>query len=132
MLPTPQGETSLALKDGSGKDVQLFAAANQPGAAPAALEYTWKQGAEDAAKTQPYFEAKRNLEELQRFRQILDAKIAYEKIDVDLPKTMMVEVVDKAVPAASPSSTLWEKIRGKTDELQEHRAHQSRARPVGH
>jgi Mg-chelatase subunit ChlD len=65
------------------------------------------------AKTQPYFEAKRELEEAQRFRQILDAKIASEKIDVDLPKTMMVEMVDKAVPASSPSSSLWEKVTGK-------------------
>jgi polysaccharide biosynthesis transport protein len=55
-----------------------------------------------ANDTRPYFEAKRALEELQRFRQILDAKIAYEKIDVDLPKTMMVEVVDKAVPGLRP------------------------------
>jgi len=52
--------------------------------------------------TRPYFEAKRALEELQRFRQILDAKIAYEKIDVELPKTMMVEVVDRAMPGLRP------------------------------
>ena len=55
-----------------------------------------------ANRTRPYFEAKRTLEELQRFRQILDAKIAYEKIDVELPKTMMVEIVDKAVPGLRP------------------------------
>jgi capsular exopolysaccharide synthesis family protein len=55
-----------------------------------------------AGQSRPYFEAKRDLEELQRFRQILDAKIAYEKIDVELPKTMMVEIVDKAVPGARP------------------------------
>ena len=54
-----------------------------------------------ANQTRPYFEAKRALEELQRFRQILDLKIASEKIDVDLPKTMMVEIVDKAVPGAA-------------------------------
>jgi len=48
--------------------------------------------------TRPYFEAKRALEELQRFRQVLDAKIAFEKIDVELPKTLMVEVVDRAMP----------------------------------
>jgi Mg-chelatase subunit ChlD len=58
--------------------------------------------------------AQRELDELHRFRQVLDAKIAGEKTDVALPKTMMVEIVDKAVPASSPSSTLWEKIRGKT------------------
>ena len=56
-----------------------------------------------ANQTRPYFEAKRALDELQRFRQILDMKIASEKIDVDLPKTMMVEIVDRAVPSARPA-----------------------------
>jgi polysaccharide biosynthesis transport protein len=55
-----------------------------------------------ANETRPYFEAKRTLEELQRFRQLLDYKIAGEKIDVELPKTMMVEIVDKAVPGMRP------------------------------
>jgi polysaccharide biosynthesis transport protein len=55
-----------------------------------------------ANQTRPYFEAKRALDELQRFRQILDWKIASEKIDVDLPKTTMVEIVDKAVPGLRP------------------------------
>jgi capsular exopolysaccharide synthesis family protein len=55
-----------------------------------------------ANQTRPYFEAKRALEELQRFRQILDWKIASEKIDVDLPKTTMVEIVDNAVPGLRP------------------------------
>ena len=58
---------------------------------------------EEANKTRPYFEAKRDLEALQRFSQVLDAKIAYEKIDVDLPKTAMVEIVDRAVPALRPA-----------------------------
>ncbi len=57
---------------------------------------------ETAATDRPYFEAKRRLEELQRFRQILDMKIASEKIDVDLPKSTMVEIVDKAIPGARP------------------------------
>jgi capsular exopolysaccharide synthesis family protein len=55
-----------------------------------------------ANRTRPYFEAKRALDELQRFRQVLDSKIAFEKIDVVLPKTMMVEIVDKAVPGLHP------------------------------
>ena len=55
-----------------------------------------------ANRTRPYFEAKRALDELQRFRQVLDSKIAFEKIDVVLPKTMMVEIVDKAVPGLRP------------------------------
>jgi Mg-chelatase subunit ChlD len=112
-LPSSPSEPSLALKYSSGKDVQQLAAANQPGATPGALGDTVRQVAEDSAKTRPYFEAKRELEELQRYRQILDAKIASEKIDVTLPKTMAVEIADKAAPASAPSSTLWEKIRGK-------------------
>ena len=65
-------------------------------------------------KTEPYFEAKRQLEELQRFRQILDTKITSEKIDVELPRTGMVEIVDKAgVPQRPQSPSLWDRIRGK-------------------
>jgi polysaccharide biosynthesis transport protein len=55
-----------------------------------------------ASLTRPYFDAKSELEELKRFRQVLDAKIAYEKIDVELPKTTMVEIVDKAQPGLRP------------------------------
>jgi polysaccharide biosynthesis transport protein len=55
-----------------------------------------------ANQTRPYFEAKRALDEDQRFRQILDYKIAGEKIDVALPKTTMVEIVDTAVPGLRP------------------------------
>jgi hypothetical protein len=47
----------------------------------------------------------RALEELQRFRQILDMKIANENVEVALPKTMMVEIVDRAVPALRPVSS---------------------------
>jgi beta-lactamase regulating signal transducer with metallopeptidase domain len=57
-----------------------------------------------ANKSRPYFEAKRNLEELQRFRQILEFKIAGERIDVDLPRTTMVEIVDWAAPGLRPVS----------------------------
>jgi polysaccharide biosynthesis transport protein len=55
-----------------------------------------------ASQSRPYFDAKRSLDELQRFRQILDMKIAAEKIDVELPKTAMVEIVDTAKPGLRP------------------------------
>ena len=55
-----------------------------------------------ANDTRPYFEAKRALDENQRFRQILDYKIAGENIDLALPKTAMVEIVDTAVPGLRP------------------------------
>jgi uncharacterized protein involved in exopolysaccharide biosynthesis/beta-lactamase regulating signal transducer with metallopeptidase domain len=58
----------------------------------------------EANRTRPYFEAKRALDELQRFRSILDLKIASEKIDEALPRTMPVEIVDRAVPPLRPIS----------------------------
>jgi capsular exopolysaccharide synthesis family protein len=55
-----------------------------------------------AAQSRPYFDAKRDLDEVLHFRQILDMKIASEQIDVALPKTMMVEIVDTAKPGTHP------------------------------
>jgi capsular exopolysaccharide synthesis family protein len=55
-----------------------------------------------ANKTRPYFEAKRDWEELVRFRQILATKIAMEKTDLQLPKNSMVEIVDTAKPGLRP------------------------------
>ncbi len=55
-----------------------------------------------ANQVRPYFEAKRDLEELVRFRQILTTKIAMEKTDLHLPKTSMVEIVDTAKPGPRP------------------------------
>jgi capsular exopolysaccharide synthesis family protein len=55
-----------------------------------------------ANESRPYFEAKRDLEELVRFRQILTTKIAMEKTDLQLPKSSMVEIIDTAKPGARP------------------------------
>ena len=55
-------------------------------------------------QTRPYFEAKRDLDELQRFRQILDIKIASEKIDLEPPNMMTVDIIDRATPAIRPAS----------------------------
>jgi Mg-chelatase subunit ChlD len=59
-----------------------------------------------------YQNAKEDLEQKKRFSQILDKKIAGEKIDVDLPKSTMVEIVDRAVPPTQKSSSLWDRLRG--------------------
>jgi Mg-chelatase subunit ChlD len=53
-----------------------------------------------------YSEAKRTLEEAQRFRQLLSMKAASERIDKTLPKTPMVEVVDHAdLPVRKPAAS---------------------------
>ena len=55
-----------------------------------------------AGQSRPYFEAKRDLDELIRFRQILQTKIAMEKTDLQIPKTSMVEIVDTAKAGLRP------------------------------
>jgi hypothetical protein len=50
-----------------------------------------------------YFDAKRNLENLSQFRRLLELKIGAEKIDEGLPKTMPVEIVDRAKPPSVPA-----------------------------
>ena len=57
---------------------------------------------ENAKKSRPYFEAKAKLEEKKRFRQILAYKMSAEKIDVALPRSSLVEIVDPARPGVSP------------------------------
>jgi hypothetical protein len=59
-------------------------------------------GIDNANKSRPYFTAKRKLEELQRFGQVLDMKIHSERTEIDLPKTTLVEVIDKAIPGYRP------------------------------
>jgi capsular exopolysaccharide synthesis family protein len=57
---------------------------------------------EKANLFRPYFAAKRDLEVLTRFREILQTKIAMEKTDLLLPKNSVVEVVDTATPGLRP------------------------------
>jgi len=47
-------------------------------------------------------EARRRLESLQRWDDVLAMKITSEKTDLSLPATRMVEIVDKAVPGLRP------------------------------
>ena len=55
-----------------------------------------------AEQSRPYWDAKRNLEELVGFKKILNMKILSENIDITLPKNMMVEIVDQAVAGSRP------------------------------
>ncbi|MSU57007.1 MAG: DUF3520 domain-containing protein [Pedosphaera sp.] len=64
---------------------------------------------ETATKSKPYFEKKRELEELVFFGRILNNKLAAEKIDLSLPKTTMVEVMDNAVPAKEKTG-FWRRL----------------------
>ena len=47
-------------------------------------------------------EARRRLDDLQRFSQMLFTRLVAEKTDLSLPATSMVQIVDKAVPGLRP------------------------------
>ncbi len=49
-----------------------------------------------AKETQPFWEAKRKLEEAQRYSQVLAMKVASENIEAALPKATFVEIMDDA------------------------------------
>lgn len=57
---------------------------------------------ENAKTFRPYFEAKRELDEMQKFRQLLNQKIYFERAEVELPKFSMVEIIDTAVAKLRP------------------------------
>jgi len=56
----------------------------------------------EAERSREYYDKKRELESLLSFRRILEMKIASENIDVNLPKTAMVEIMDRAEPSLRP------------------------------
>ena len=56
----------------------------------------------EAERGARYWEAKRGLENKREWQKLLAAKIMAEKIDVGLPKTQMVIIIDPAKPGNSP------------------------------
>jgi polysaccharide biosynthesis transport protein len=55
-----------------------------------------------ASETRPYWEAKKKLDEITTVRRMVDMKILGEKIDMALPKTGAVMLLDRAVPDFNP------------------------------
>ncbi|MSU60218.1 MAG: polysaccharide biosynthesis tyrosine autokinase [Pedosphaera sp.] len=81
---------------------QVSAAQAGVGALQKAVDDAKKRDIETAQLSRPYFEAKRKLEELNRFGSILGMKLASERIDLSLPRTTTVEIIDKATPGSRP------------------------------
>ncbi len=57
---------------------------------------------QESAKNQPYYDAKRNLEQLREMHKLLYSKIEAEKLDAAIPKNSMVQVTDRAEPGKAP------------------------------
>jgi capsular exopolysaccharide synthesis family protein len=61
-----------------------------------------QQDREEDARSQPYWEAKRDLLSKQEFHTLLGAKIEQEKTELDVPKTTMVTIERVAEPGKTP------------------------------
>ncbi len=78
-----------------------------------AVEESKQKDQADAIKNQPYFEAKRDLEQKLELNRLLYAKLQSEKIDASLPKTSMVQITDVAEPGKS--LTTWQRFTGQVE-----------------
>jgi len=56
----------------------------------------------ESAKFQPYYDAKRNLEQLRDLHKLLYSKIEAEKLDSEIPRNSMVQMTDQAEPGKAP------------------------------
>ena len=56
----------------------------------------------ESVKNQPYYDAKRNLEQLRELHKLMYSKIEAEKLDSEIPKNSMVQMTDRAEPGKAP------------------------------
>ena len=68
----------------------------------ASVETAKEKDQAEAIRGQPYWNEKRKLENMIEFHKLLAAKIESEKLDVEIPKTSIVEITDPAQPGENP------------------------------
>ena len=66
------------------------------------VEKAKQKDQEAATKNQPYYAAKRDLQQKIDMHKVLYAKLEAERLDSSLPKTSMVQLTDPAVPGKAP------------------------------
>ncbi len=66
------------------------------------VETARKSDQEKLTKSRPYYDKKRELEDMIDFRRLLTRKMNLEEIDLHLPKSAQVEIIEKAVPGTKP------------------------------
>ena len=86
-----------------GMDSRVSAVKEQLNKLKHEVEKAKAQDIETEKVTQPFWEAKRKLEDQQRFSQVLAMKIASESIEAALPKKTIVEILDLAGTPVRPS-----------------------------
>jgi Mg-chelatase subunit ChlD/type II secretory pathway pseudopilin PulG len=65
----------------------------------------------DGTKNPAYDDAKRDLEQKVKMHQLLYSKLEAEKLDLNLPKTSMVQITDPAEPGKSQNA--WQRLTGQ-------------------
>ena len=68
----------------------------------ATVEAAIQKDREEAERGQQYWEEKRKLENMRDFHKVLQAKIASEQLDLAIPTTSMVTLIDQAQPGKNP------------------------------
>jgi capsular exopolysaccharide synthesis family protein len=68
----------------------------------ASVETAKEKDQAEAIRGQPYWNEKRKLENMIEFHKVLAAKIESEKLDVEIPKTSIVEITNPAQPGEYP------------------------------
>ena len=68
----------------------------------ASVETAKEKDQAESVRGQPYWNEKRKLGNMIEFHKLLAAKIESEKLDVNIPKTSIVEITDPAQPGESP------------------------------
>src|SRR5262249_37389575 len=66
------------------------------------MDKTVKEDTDRASRARPYFELRHKLQEMQRFSQVLNDKVADERIEIEIPRKPAVEVLDTAATPRRP------------------------------
>jgi len=87
-----------------GLEAKVAASKAQVDSLAQAVDAAKLQDAEKTAQYRPYFEAKRELENLLKVRDAVLLRILQETVDLALPKQSIVEITDVAEPGRKPVS----------------------------
>jgi capsular exopolysaccharide synthesis family protein len=83
-------------------ETQVNAKKAQIDAMTASVDNAKLQDEEQAIKNQPYYNAKRELEQKIRMHELLYSRLEADKVNLNLPKNSMVEITDPATPGKTP------------------------------
>jgi uncharacterized protein involved in exopolysaccharide biosynthesis/Mg-chelatase subunit ChlD len=77
------------------------------------VEKAQQKEQEDASKNQPYYDAKRDLEQKMEMHKLLYSKLESEKLNLFLPINSLVQITDPAQPGKSQNT--WQRLTGQVE-----------------